>query len=138
MLFGPRTRSILTTLSSFFHQFCNNSSCSVSLFFQTRYCTTHQQRCGLTHMSPRATTASPPLTPGSRSTTIPLVWHLPLLAPTLWGQMGTTGRQRLTSCRSNSSSSSVSSSRVNCSNCSRSNRSSTTSNSSSCSISNSR
>lgn len=76
--------------------------------------------------------------PGSQSIMIPLAWHLPLLAPTWWGPTGTTDRQRLTTCRSNSSSSSLSSSRVSYSSCSRSNRSSTTSNSSSCSISNNR
>lgn len=114
-----------------------NSSCCPFHFFQIRYCTTPQQRCGLTHTSPRATTASPPLMPGSRSTMIPPVWRLPLLALTLWGLMGMT--DRLTSCRSNSSSSSSrSSNRVNYNSCSRSNRSSTTSNSSSCSISNNR
>lgn len=109
------------------------------IFFQIRYCITPRQRCGLTHMSPRDTTASPLLMPGSRSTMIPLVWRLPLLAPTLWGLMGMMGRQQRTSCRSNSSSSSlISSSRINYNSCSRSNRSSTTSNSSSCSISNNR
>lgn len=116
--------------------FSSNSSCCF-FFPQTRYCTTPRQRCGLTHTSPRATTASPPLMPGSRSTTIPLGWCLHLLAHTLWGLMGMTGR--LTSYRSNSSSSSsLSSSRVSYSSCSRSSRSSTTSNSSSCSISSNR
>lgn len=105
-------------------------------FFQIRYCTTLQQRCGLTHTSPRATTASPPLTPGSPSTTIPRGWHLLLLAHTWWGLMDMTGR--LTSCHSSNSSSSPSSNRVSYSSCNRSNRSSTTSNSSYCSTSNNR
>ena len=109
------------------------------IFFQIRYCITPQQRCGLTRTCPRATTASPPPMPGSRSTPIPPWWRLPLLAPTLWGLKGLTARRRPTSCRSNSSSSSsLFSSRVNYNSCSRSSRSSTTSNSSSCSISNNR
>lgn len=105
-------------------------------FFQIRYCTTLRRRCGLTRTSPRATTASPPLTPGSPSTTTPQGWRPRPPAPTWWGRKATTGR--LTSCRSSSSSSSRSSSRANCSSCSRSSRSSTTSNSSYCSISSSR
>lgn len=106
-------------------------------FLQIRYCTTPQRRCGLTHTSPRATTASPLLTLGSPSTTIPPLWRLPLLAPTLWVRRATMGRPQLTSCLSNSSSSSLSS-RVNYNSCSRSNSFSTTTNSSFCSISNSR
>lgn len=117
----------------------NNNSCCIFHFLQIRYCTTRQRRCGLTRTSPRATTASLPLMPGSPSTTTPPSWRLPLLAPMLWEPKGTTGRRQLTSCRSSSSSSSSpSSSRVNYSSCSRSNRSSTTSSSSSCSISNNR
>lgn len=129
--YGTRTHII--------NLFCSNSSCGLFHFFQIRYCITPQQRCGLTRTSPRATTASPPPTPGSRLTPIPPWWRLPLLAPTLWGQKGLTDRRRLTSCHSNSSSSSSRfSSRVNYNSCSRSSRSSTTSNSSSCSISNNR
>lgn len=115
----------------------SNSSCCLLHSFQTRCCTTPQQRCGRTHTSPRATTASLPPMPGSRSTTIRQSWRLPPSAPTSRGPTGMTGR--LGSCRSSSRSSSwLSSSRINCNSCSRSNRSSTTSNSSSCSISSNR
>lgn len=119
-----------------------NSNCCAAHLFQIRYCTTPQQRFGLIRTSPRAFTASPPLMPGSQSTTSPPVWRLPLLAPMLWqqGRRGTTGRQQLTTCHSssNSSSSSTSNSKPNYNSCSRSNKSSTTSNNSSCSISNNR
>lgn len=108
-----------------------------SLSLQIRYCITRQQRCGLTHTCPRATTVSPPLMHGTPSTTTPLAWPPPRRAPTLWGPTGSTGRRRLSCCRSNSSSSLVSSSRVNSSSCSCTS-SSTTSSSSSCSISNNR
>lgn len=107
--------------------------------FQIRYCTTPRQKCGLTRTSPRATTASRRLMPGSQSTTIPPAWPLPKLDPTSWGLTATTVRWQLTSCLSSSSSSSSTfNSRANYNSCSRSSRSITTSNSSFCSISNNR